>query len=210
LRSHYQSNFLQIILSSRFISLSGLSGVLAGVYALIGAFLAKMQIDNQFLTSSSTYSSTTEFLRGTSSPKDLILNLFFIALGTLILAVLTGIILTYRKSKKSNEKMWDVSSKRLLVNFFIPLFTGGAFCLVLLQNNIFGLVAPATLIFYGLACVNAAKYTFGDVRYLGITNIVIGLIATQFVGFGLYFWALGFGVLHIFYGTLMHIKYDRK
>ncbi|GAA4238243.1 hypothetical protein GCM10022291_27980 [Postechiella marina] len=187
--------------SSRFISLSGLSGVLAGIYALIGAFLAKSKY-NQFIGSkNNTYNSSYSVLS---------FELILIAITVIALAVITGILLTYRKAKKSNENMWDSSSKRLVLNFFFPLLAGGLFCLSLIQYGVYGLVAPATLIFYGLACVNASKYTIGDVRYLGITNIVLGLISTQFIGYGLYFWALGFGGLHIFYGAVMYFKYERK
>jgi hypothetical protein len=187
--------------SSRFMSLSGLSGILAGIYALIGAFFAKTKYDDFINLESNNYSSRTTILN---------FELILIALTVIALAMITGIILTYRKSKKSEQSMWDTSSKRLLFNFFVPLLTGGLFCLSLIQYQVYGLVAPATLVFYGLACLNASKYTVGDVRYLGISNIVLGLISTQFIGYGLYFWALGFGGLHIFYGAMMHFKYDRN
>tara|TARA_R110000868_G_scaffold110419_2_gene299200 strand:+ start:159 stop:806 length:648 start_codon:yes stop_codon:yes gene_type:complete len=196
--------------SSRFISLSGLSGILAGVYALIGAYLANLQLGQQ-LGSASNYglNSRTEYTQ-IASNTDLIYSLVLIAVGVILMAAITGILLTIKKSKKSGEKIWDVSSKRLLVNFLIPLLVGGIFCLVLLQYNASGLIAPTTLLFYGLACVNASKYTLGDIRYLGIANIIIGLLSTQFIGYGLYFWALGFGVFHIIYGALMYYKYDRQ
>lgn len=187
--------------SSRFLSLSGLSGILAGIYALVGAFFAKTYYDD-FVNSKSRYTESSGTLLNS--------KLIAIALIVITLAIITGIILTYNKAKKSNIGLWDTSSKRLLFNFFIPLLAGGLFCLTLIQYHVYGLVAPATLIFYGLACINASKYTFGDVRYLGITNIILGLISTQFIGYGLYFWALGFGGLHIFYGAIMHFKYDRK
>ncbi|MGB6153420.1 MAG: hypothetical protein WBG48_15680 [Pricia sp.] len=188
--------------SSRFISLSGLSGILAGIYALIAAAIARMLM-RPYLDS---YPATGNYDLETS---ELIPKLVLLALATITLAIITGIALTVRKAQKNGEKVWDVGSKRLVYNFMIPLSAGGAFSLVLMQYGIVGLVAPATLIFYGLACVNAAKYTYGDVRYLGLTNIIIGLVATQFIGYGLYFWALGFGLLHIVYGTLMYFKYDR-
>lgn len=188
--------------SSRFISLSGLSGILAGVYALVAAVIARVLM-SPYLDS---YAATRNYELETS---ELIPKLVLLALATITLAVITGIALTVRKAKKNSEKIWDVSSKRLVYNFLIPLCTGGVFCLVLMQYGIVGLIAPAMLIFYGLACVNAAKYTYGDIRYLGIANVIIGLIATQFIGYGLYFWALGFGVLHIVYGALMYFKYDR-
>lgn len=191
--------------SSRFISLSGLSGILAGIYALVGAALAYLTLKSGSYYYDAIPRSDYEKLEA-----GMIADLVSIAIGVIVLALLTGIILSMRKAKRSGEKIWDVTSKRLVLNFFIPLVAGGIFCLVLLQYGIVGLVASATLIFYGLACVNASKYTLGDVRYLGIANIVLGLIATQFIGYGLFFWALGFGVLHIVYGAVMHFKYDRK
>lgn len=188
--------------SSRFISLSGLSGILAGVYSLIGAYFANGIITD--IQNKSTYSQ--KLFLSIGAPEQLIA----IALIVMIASILTGVILTRRKSKKSGEKIWNRTSKRLLFNFMVPLITGGLFCFILLQNQTLGLIAPATLIFYGLACLNASKYTLGDVRYLGLANIIIGLIATQFIGYGLYFWALGFGFLHILYGIVMYCKYDRQ
>ena len=105
--------------------------------------------------------------------------------------------------------MWNPTSKRLLINFLIPLLTGGFFILFLIEKEILSLIAPLMLIFYGMACLNASKYTIGDVRYLGITLIILGLLSTWFLGYGLLFWALGFGVCHIVYGALMYFKYDR-
>jgi hypothetical protein len=98
----------------------------------------------------------------------------------------------------------------LLANFLIPLITGGVFGILLLRNGYYGLIAPVTLIFYGLSCVNASKYTLRDVRYLGITILLLGLLATEIPGYALEFWALGFGVCHIVYGSMMYYKYDRK
>ena len=188
--------------SSRFISLSGLSGVLAGIYALIGAVFAYMKLKDSSVTNYENFSGRTSSLSGSTVISDLTL----IAIAVLVAAVITGFIMTLKKSKKSGEKIWDSTSKRLVFNFAIPLVVGGLFCLVLMQQGMAGLVAPATLIFYGLACVNASKYTMGDVRYMGIAFIIIGLISTQFIGYGLYFWALGFGVCHILYGSLMYYK----
>ncbi len=196
--------------SSRFMSLSGLSGILAGVYALIGALVAHNILTTEQLTSGGArYASVVglieAFIAHPSGGK-----LFLVACIVLIAAVVTGIILTVRKAKKHQEKIWDPSSRRLLIHFAIPLFTGGVFCVVLLQYGLIGLVAPCTLIFYGLALINASKFTLGDIKYLGLANVIIGLISTQFIGYGLYFWALGFGIFHIIYGTKMYLKHDIK
>ena len=192
--------------SSRFISLSGMSGVLAGIYALIGAALAYRRLKTFSSANYDGFSGRSSALWGT----DLIQDLILIALVVVVLAAVTGFLMTLKKSKKSGEKIWDATSKRLVANFLIPLIAGGIFCLVLIQYGAVGLVAPATLVFYGLACVNASKYTMGDVRYMGLAFVIIGLISTQFIGYGLYFWALGFGVFHIIYGAMMYFKYDRK
>ncbi|WMW76917.1 hypothetical protein RF683_05295 [Flavobacterium sp. 20NA77.7] len=184
--------------SSRFISLSGLSGILAGIYALVGALLAYKTVSLDISNFDLNISETA------------IIRLLIIASSVLGLSIVTGILLSISKAKKSNENIWNTASKRLVINFMIPLATGGFFIIFLIEKNIFGLIAPLTLIFYGLACVNASKYTLGDVRYLGITMIILGILSTWFIGYGLLFWALGFGVCHILYGSLMYFKYERK
>ena len=183
--------------SSQFISLSGLSGILAGIYALVGAYFAYNIIENDRSYYITLESTTFKLIIG-------------IALLVLLLSIVTAYLLTIRKAKKMGEKVWNPTAKRLIINFCIPLLTGGIFTLLLLKNGYYGLIAPITLIFYGMACVNASKYTLRDVRYLGITQIILGLIATEFSGYGLYFWVLGFGICHILYGSIMHYKYDRN
>ncbi|RRJ88874.1 hypothetical protein [Flavobacterium macacae] len=188
--------------SSRFMSLSGLSGILAGIYSLVGAWL----------TYNTIYLDTQTFgnYRNLIITQESVEKLFAIAISVIVLSLATGIILSYRKAESQNEKFWDSSSKRLLINFMIPLVTGGIFILFLIEKEMLGLVAPLTLIFYGLACVNASKHTLGGIRYLGITMIVLGLISTKFLGYGLLFWALGFGFCHIFYGAVMYFKYEKE
>jgi hypothetical protein len=182
--------------SSQFISLSGLSGVLAGIYALIGAYIANTLLAQNREAYITLESFTFKAIVAT-------------AIAVLILSLSSAFIMTYFKAKRQGEKAWNSTSKRLMVNFLIPLVTGGVFALLLLRHEIYGLIAPVTLIFYGLACVNASKYTLRDVRYLGITIVILGLVATEFSGYALEFWALGFGVCHIIYGSIMYFKYDR-
>ena len=183
--------------SSQFISLSGLAGILAGFYALIGAFIANDLLNNHVGYYVTLESYTFKMI-------------VFTATTVLFLSIITAVLLTFNKAKKVGENVWNTSSKRMITNFLIPLFTGGIFSMLLLRQEIYGLIAPVTLIFYGLACVNASKYTFRDVRYLGITITILGLISTELSGYSLEFWALGFGVCHILYGSIMYFKYDYK
>ncbi len=188
--------------SSQFMSLSGLSGVLAGIYALAGAFVANLLLTPGVTNDIICNDPVTE--------QQLTKLLITIAVIVIVLSLITGILMSILKAKKHGEKLWNASSKRLIVNFSIPLVVGGIFALLLLEKEYYGLIAPTTLLFYGLACVNASKYTLRDVRSLGITLLILGLLSTYFVGYGLYFWALGFGVCHIVYGSIMHFKYDRN
>lgn len=186
--------------SSRFISLSGMSGVLAGMFALVGAYLAYMIV----------YESPNPNVIGTDIilSTEQIFDLTILGISVMILALISGVLLSMRKAKKNGEKIWDTSSQRLIINFLIPLSTGAIVCLIMIQKGLIIHVAPLTLLFYGLSCVHASKYTIGGVRYLGITIILIGLIATYFTGYGLLFWAIGFGLCHIIYGALMYFKYE--
>lgn len=183
--------------SSRFISLSGLSGILAGIYALIGAAVA-----NYIVTNST---------RGYLILDGIIFKICAaILLSVAALSIITGIYLTTRKAKKNGEKIWDSSSKRLIINFLIPLVVGGLYILIILKQERYDHTAALMLIFYGLALVNASKYSIGDIRYLGITQIILGLMCAIMPSYGFWFWVLGFGVMHIIYGSIMHFKYDIK
>lgn len=192
--------------SSKFISLSGMAGIMAGVYALIGAFVANTLIKNNN-SNYDNYNNTVAVITLESTTFKLIVLTAGIVL---LLSIATAVLFTYNKAKRGGETMWNATSKRMLTNFMIPLATGGIFGLLLLKNGSYGLIAPVTLLFYGLSCVNASKYTLRDVRYLGITIIILGLIATELSGYALEFWALGFGVCHILYGSIMYFKYDRS
>jgi len=184
--------------SSRFISLSGLSGISAGILALIGAVAAY-----QIVYTNQDYQSYGRVMINHQTMAQLLI----IAIITMVLSIGAVIFFTTRETRKRNQKIWDHQTRRLLINLAIPLFTGGTLCLILLFKGYIGMVAPLTLIFYGLALVNASKYTLNEIRSLGLLEIALGLIASYFIGFGLLFWSIGFGILHIAYGIAMHLKY---
>ena len=192
--------------SSRFISLSGLSGVFAGIFALIGATAAYMHLNINISTPGYYQYAVNE---NGESNLDFYIFFFTDAICVLVASLAIGIILTIRKAKQKEQPLWDATAKRLLLNMIIPLLAGGFFCLILLYHGLVGLVAPAMLLFYGLSLLNASKYTLNDIRYLGICEIALGLMASIYIGYGLLFWAVGFGILHILYGLVMYNKYER-
>jgi hypothetical protein len=182
--------------SSRFLSLSGLSGVLVGIYALLGALMAESII-------------YTNKLFGRVLNENILPDLLLLASIVLVLSLVTVILLTWRKARKGGKKIWNPGSRLMLINLAIPLISGGILILIFLFNGIYEIAAPGCLIFYGLALVNAAKFTRQEIFQLGIFQIFLGILAALLPSLGLLFWALGFGAIHIIYGALMYFRYER-
>ncbi|WP_062053156.1 hypothetical protein [Aquimarina longa] len=181
--------------SSRFFSLSGLSGILAGVYALIGAVVAYYLV---------SISGREYLILDGKIFNYILLDLAAVA----ILSIGTAIILSTRKARTNQETLWTSATRRLLTAFLIPLVTGGIYILIKISSHHYGLTGSLMLIFYGLALVNASKYTIGNVKYLGYIEIILGLICAIYPGYGFWFWILGFGIMHIIYGSLIYFNED--
>ncbi|RFM29898.1 hypothetical protein [Deminuibacter soli] len=183
--------------SSRFISLSGLSGISAGVCALAGAWYVNDTIEH------------TNFGQAYAAIS-LTLHLVKVAVIVFLAALISAFFFTYLRSKKTHVPIWGTQAQRLMINMIIPLGVGGLFTLKLVDLGVYGLVAPSCLIFYGLSLLNASKYTFKEIRHLAIVQLLLGLTNCWFVGYGLYFWAAGFGIAHIAYGAIMWWKYEKQ
>ncbi|MCY7357871.1 MAG: hypothetical protein LH609_10460 [Rudanella sp.] len=193
--------------SSKFLSLSGLSGISAGVVAMIGSAVVYMRLRTDWLAVLS-YDRLGKY--GIGGYREANQFLWQTAVVVLITALAFGTFFTVRKARQQGQRVWNQASRRLLWALAVPLVTGGIFCLALLHYRVLFLEVPATLIFYGLALLNGSKYTVRDVEYLGYSEIALGLLALFLTGYNLLFWTVGFGVLHILYGTAMYWKYDRN
>ncbi|GAB3042822.1 hypothetical protein [Spirosoma pulveris] len=193
--------------SSKFLSLSGLSGVSAGLIALAGAFFVSIRLDTSLLAAFQADSKDNYHINMTQP--DVRQFLVTAALVILALALLSGTYFTVRQARRQGQTVWNQSSQRLLWALLVPLATGGVFCLALLQYNLIWLAFPVTLIFYGLALLNGSKYTLRDVESLAYCEIGLGLVSLFWPGYNLLTWTIGFGVLHIVYGLAMYYKYER-
>jgi len=183
--------------SSRFISLSGLSGIMAGIYAIIGAAYAYWLV---------TSSQRGYLILDGKIFTIILLDLFLIAFCT----VVTAVFLTVKKAKRNGESVFDKTGLRAMINFLIPLVAGGIYILIILNQQKHGQTGALMLIFYGLALVNASKYTIGQIKYLGFIEIALGLVCAILPGYGFWLWVIGFGIMHIIYGVIMYFKYDAK
>lgn len=186
--------------SSKFLSLSGWAGILAGIYALSGVYIAYAILN---------FRPDELFYKPTGISSSGLPALLLLAISILLLALVTAVFLSYKRAGKRGEKLWNPTAKRLLVSMMVPLSVGGLLLLFMIFNGLLGLLAPFSLLFYGLALFSAGKYTYGEVQVLGLIEVLLGLLGVWFVEFGLLFWALGFGVAHIIYGLHMNYKYER-
>ncbi|MFN5376170.1 MAG: hypothetical protein ACK492_07415 [Chitinophagaceae bacterium] len=191
--------------SSRFLSLSGLSGVAIGIIALMGATALYWQFGLSPLNSG--FENKLVSIKASLDDKNF-LFLMADALIVMLVAIIAGILMSVNQSKKLQLPAWDLTAKRLLINLFIPLAAGGILCLIMIDKGELVYLIPITLIFYGLSLVNASKYSFDEIRTLGILQIVLGLIAAWQADYALLLWATGFGILHIGYGLLIHTKHQ--
>lgn len=190
--------------ASRFISLSGLSGIFAGLYAIIGAAIAYWYFyiyivkNNESLIFSSLdlYDEIPVFV-------------ILLAATVFTLSVGSAAYFTTRNSKRKLLPLWDNTTKKLLINLFIPLLTGGLFILVMIFRAYYDLIVPASLIFYGLALLNAGHFTYNDIRYLGYLELLLGFVSLLSAEYDIIIWSIGFGLLHIVYGIIMYYKYER-
>ena len=189
--------------SSRFLSLSGLSGVAIGIFALVGLFALYLKLDLSPLHTG--FQEKMIALDG-NDKDDIFQFILLDALAILVGSLLVGTWMSVNRSKKLNLPSWDPVARRLVINLMIPLVAGGLLCLIFIQKGELAFLAPITLLFYGLALVNASKYTVDEIRNLGIIEITLGLIAFWKIDFALLLWGIGFGILHIIYGIFIHTK----
>lgn len=181
--------------SSKFLSLSGWAGIMAGIYSFSGLYITYKVFN--FNPDTIAYRSAN------------LAQIIILAMLVMILAIGTAIFLSSRKANKKGESGWNPTSRRLLANMAVPLVAGGVLILILISKNLLGLIAPLTLLFYGLSLYNASKFTYDALKYLGIIQIGLGLISCYFIEYALLFWLVGFGAAHIIYGIYIHFRYER-
>ncbi|MEJ7737729.1 MAG: hypothetical protein WKF97_09910 [Chitinophagaceae bacterium] len=194
--------------SSRFISLSGWSGVSAGICALAGAWLATLKIDRYNSALTSYHDKSGSHYSGLER-EGLTREIIYIAVIVFAVAFLSALFFTWTRSKKAGIPVWGRSARRLVWNTVLPMLAGGLVILRMMDQEDYMMITSCCLIFYGLALVNGSKYTLGEVRWLGYAQLILGVINLWMPDYGLVFWAAGFGVLHIIYGALMWWKYEK-
>ena len=180
--------------SSKFVGLSGWSGTAAGASALAGAWAARKTIVAHDIAAGDI---------------DLGRKLIIIGILTFVAAFVSAFLFTLIRSKKNNIPIFGNTARNFLFNIMVPMSAGGILILKMTLTGHIGLIAPATLIVYGISLFCAGRITLIEIRYLGYAEIVSGIVSLWNIGCGLYFWAFGFGILHIVFGFVIWFKYER-
>ncbi len=188
--------------ASKFLSLSGLSGISAGAVALAGAWAAHAALEN----TGGLLPMPGEGVRPGTLPGGFLLA---DAASVLVVALACSTFFSVRMARRKGHSLWGPTTATLLAALLIPLASGGAFCGILIMDGLYGLLPGAMLVFYGLALLSAGNFTFGEIRYLGVLDVLLGLTAGFRPALGLIFWAGGFGLLHIVYGSLLYTRYEK-
>jgi hypothetical protein len=188
--------------ASKFLSLSGFSGISAGLIALAGAWTADLALDR----SGAHIPLPGEQVAASSWPGWF---LFADAVSVRVVALACATYFSVRMARKKGNPLWGPATMYMLAALAIPLGAGGAFCIILALHGLYGLLPAAMLIFYGLALLSAGNFTFGEVRYLGIIEVLLGLTGGLRPALGLLLWAGGFGLLHIVYGILLYMRHEK-
>ena len=187
--------------STKFSSVSGMSSVAAGICALLGIWLVVRSIAEW----------KASHIQDPGAPiEDLATRLLVIAVTTFAAALISSFIFVYLRCKKLDIPVLGMSARRVIINMAIPLVMGSLFIFRLATSGDYKLIPPACLIFYGLALINASKYTLDEIRYLGFAELLIGILNLWILGYGLIFWGIGFGLMHIIWGVIIWWKYEKN
>ncbi|MFS0490960.1 hypothetical protein [Leadbetterella byssophila] len=125
----------------------------------------------------------------------------------LILSVTAGYLWAKKRAMAVKQSLWSASSKAMIKALAVPLLVGGFLVISFMSLDLYGLVVPMFLIFYGLGLYAASTYTFKELQLVGILFLLLGMVSFWVPEYGVVFFGLGFGLLHIGYGFIIKSTY---
>ena len=178
--------------NSSYFSLSGLSGILVGIYGLLTVYMVHM------LTS--TYGDG--FDGSSQLPIALLeIGILVLAVVMILVALITLRIRAKRSAKKHNEKLWSPFSKKLRFHTLILLLLFIVILAVVANKGYYSIITPLMLLLYGIFLLNLSRLV-GRLRYLAFAELILATIAYFIYDKELLFLGLGFGIFHIIYGIV--------
>ena len=192
--------------STKFLSLSGLSGVFAGLSALVGSWFAYQEVKHF------TKLRVHYMIQGRDSEWEDQFALTLVLYGVVILiaALSLGAFFTWLKAKKEGKNLCTPLSIRLIISLMVPLAFGCLFLAGMFYQRLYDFIPPTILMIYGFSLLNASKYVHIELKYLALCELALGILAIFMLHWNFILWIIGFGILHVLYGTIMYFKYDRN
>jgi hypothetical protein len=189
---------------SRYRALSGLSWLFSGLVVLAAVAFAWVYLDYSY---EGRFDHDQLFGNLEAIPPEYVQVLGTAAVVFLVLAAATMAFFNRRKARRLGLPVWNDAAWKMALAFVVPVVTGAAWGIILVfKYGLFGLVAPLTLLFYGLGLTQASTHTLPALRYLGLAEIGLGLVSCFLTRETLIFWGLGFGVFHVLFGGLMVLQ----
>jgi hypothetical protein len=184
-----------------FLSLSGLSGIAAGLAGTAAGVIIMLKIQSAWISS--------DLLNDLLSDHQMKRFFAVLLLTALVLALLGSFIITAVNTLRKNQPLWVISSIRFAENLFIPLLAGSILLAAFYIHKDYQYFIPVMLLFFGLSLYTASQSSREEIRILGILDICLGIISLFYIPAGLICWTAGFGLLNIVYGIIMYVKYER-
>lgn len=167
--------------SSSFTGVSGKGYIVAGVSALIAAWIAGQQ-------------QTQE-------------SWFLVWMLELLFAGSLTFYFTLRKASSQGESLWSTTAKKVLFAFIPPMVVGAVLTLFFMRNNGINLLPGIWLSIYGAAVMTAGAYSVSIIPLMGAMFLVLGAGVLLFSLPGNLFLGLGMGGLHIAFGLAVWRNY---
>lgn len=113
-----------------------------------------------------------------------------------------------RKARRARTPLLAGPGRKVLFSLTPPIFAGGLLTMVLYRAGLTDAIPALWLLLYGTGVITGGMFSVSIVPIMGLCFMAFGagaLLAPA--GFADWFMALGFGGLHIVFGTIIARKY---
>ncbi len=189
----------------RYSTMSGLSGILAGLAALVGVAIDR-HVYNHYL------------------PREAMWINIFVWAGVFIAAFTCSAVLTHIRERKQNMPFWSPVKRRILMTILTPFICGIGLTVAIMYRwyikdgpNQWGLIPAICMTFYAVALWQVGSFSIGELRVMAVAFILAALVSACFFQADIPglekgtapSWALGitFGGFHIIYGLVVWIRH---
>lgn len=129
-------------------------------------------------------------------------------LAAAVVALAIGGVTLVRKARAANDPLLSGPGRRFGLSFLPPIVVGGLLTIALYRAGEFALLPGTWLLLYGTAVATAGAFSVRVVPLLGLCFMMLGVVALFGpVAWGNALMALGFGGLHILFGTIIARRY---